>query len=567
MRRVSHVRLAAGLAALLTALPSAGQDEPPQRPQPSDRREEVFVHFVEIDLLATDRDGSPVTDLTLDDLVVRENGKIQRAAELTRHETAQVKPAAVPAGTIRFDAPDGQIPRISAGVEPRWLVLLFDLDHTEPHLFGELQKTVKTFVAKQTRETDRIAVASFSGELSLVQSFTDDRSVAIAAIDRIFVEPRPNIRWQARIRELMSLIRDCQKQMMANKAFDSGSECVAAHGRNYVQETRRATLDYIDAMEQISRLLGGVQGRKYLFLLSHGVSLDPALEAVETIRAVAGTERHLQDLRFQLSEGVDYRRQFYAAIDQAVRGKVTFLALDPSAPPSGDFGASQSVEFRRGAEPYRTAFREARNGLDEVSGSTGGRFYGSRKLLSSMTKALNAVRGGYTLGYYSDRSRIKDPSDLVKTTVKCSRKGVRISTRRGYFIRPGVPERKLADLAIGEQTPRENATIVPFDVTIDPKEMRALQGENEIALNYSVHLVLRTADGSPVAESFHFLGHVYPKAAWEQETIEPPRYRGELELAPGNFIFNIIVRDPGLGITHESTREIRVARGAKASAG
>lgn len=528
------------LAVLVTLAPAS---DPPPPPLPSGIEEEVHVYLVEMAILATDKSGNPITDLSPNEVVVRERGETRDVAVFERHRR-EPPSGPVPDGRIHFDAPDGQPSRAAHGVEPRWFFFLFDLVHGSMKTREELQRAALEFIEKRLPEGDLAAVASFTGEIHLEQSFSDDRALLSQGVHDAFSREALPRDWEARMRELLRTVEDCQLQMAAQQKYSTGQECMASAVRNYLNEVRGVTESFIDTIEKLSRLLAGVEGHKYLLLFTHGVSLDPTDEAVEAVRAFAGANWQIEELRFELLEEVEYRRGFYAAIEKAVRGGVTIFSLDGSPQSTGDFDMTSRQRFRQGARPFGRAFESARAGLDELSRSTGGRFYGGSDFLSDLDRAIRATEGAYTLGYYTDLRKVKKLDKFVEVSVKCLRRGCEISARDGFYFEPRSGDAALGRLELAAQVTKEGKTFVPFAVTLDPTRFDLIKTDQEVGVNFTMHMRLLTHDGLPVADSFHFINHAFDRAIYDRGTLIAPRYEGSLELPAGNFLFSVVLRDP-----------------------
>jgi VWFA-related protein len=549
-----------GAAALACAIAAPGPLARPAAeagPQPVGPREEVLVYLVELEILALDAKGIAVTDLRPEDLVVEERGRPQRIAVFEKHRRPP-HGGPLPEGRIHFDGPDGRRPREARGVEPRWFAFVFDLVHGDLRTRRELQEAAREFVDTRLPADSLFAVLSFTGDVHLEQNFTSDPELLRAAVERAFSRPALPVSWEARMRELLAVGGQCQQQMVPTGQFRSGRECMAHAVRTYVRELAPTTERYVDGLEKVARLLAGVQGRKYLFLFSHGVSLDPSSEGVEAVEALAGASYQLQELRFELLDEVEHRRAFYRAIERAIRGDVTVFTLDGSAQPTADTDLQARHGFRRGARPYGRAFETARDGLDELARSTGGKFFGSSDFLTSLDRALLATDGAYTVGYYSDPARARDASDAVKVSVKSRRKGVKISSRESFYYEPPRGTAHLGRLDLEATRLVEGRGIVPFAVTLDPLQFELIRSETEVGLNFTLHLRLLTEQGLPVSDSFHFLSHVFDRALYEGGTVIAPRYEGFLELEPGSWLFSVVIRDPQRFTFAELVQPVRV---------
>ncbi len=523
----------------LAALPLFAQEPPATAFE-----DRLDVHLVQLDLLATDRQGRPVTDLTVDDLIVRESGRPREIALFERHHAPRATRLEVPDARIHFQAPDGRTPRVTGGAQPRWLVLLFDRVHVDLASRRQAEAAARELIASGLGPGDQVAIATFNGTIHLEQNFTARRETLERALDRAFARPAPAVDWRLRMRELIFLVRDCQKQMGAQQNFRTGRECVASVGRNYVQEVRAQSERYIESFDTLGRLLAGVAGRKVVFLFSHGVSLDAGWEATDAIAAVAGSNVQVQELRYELTHEAGYRRDLAAAIERAVRGDVTVFALDGSPRPTGDFDVDERVRLRNSASPYTTAYDEARRGLAELAHSTGGRFYGSGDFAADLDHALEATRGGYTVGFYRDLSRVEKPDAFYKVKISSKRKGVKISTRPGYYLTPVSRAADLGRLELAAREPEAGSASIPFSITANPLAFDLIEREREMAIHFTLHLELQTLQGATVADSFHFLSHSFSKEVWEQGKVIAPRYAGRLQLPPGEYRFSARLRDP-----------------------
>jgi len=522
--------------------------------------ERVGVYLVEMSVLATDSTGAPITDLRADEIVVRERGEPQRLAFFQRHRR---EPATTPLpdGRIHFVGPDGREPRASSGVEPRWFFFLFDLVHGDLRTREDLRRAALEFIEQRLPDGDLAAIGTFSGRLELEQNFTDDRAALGRGVQSAFSRDALPRDWEARMRELLAVVEDCQLQIAVQGSYRTGQECMSAAVRNYMREIHGGTEAFIDGIETVVRLLAGVQGQKYVLLFSHGVSLEPADEAVEAVRAFAGANWELEQLRFELLEEVEYRRGFFRAIEKAVRGDVAIFTIDGSRQPTADFDGSSRQRYRQGARPFARAFETARGGLDELSRNTGGRFYGGSDFLGDLERALRATEGAYRLGYYTDLGRVKKLDKFVEVSAKCLRRGCSVATRDGFYFEPRRGDATLGRLDLGAAEVEQGRSRVPFAVTLDPAAFDRVETATEVGVNFTLHLRLLTADGAPLADSFHFLSHAYERSTYERGAIVAPRYQGELELPPGRYLFSVVLRDPQ-AFTFTELTELVTAAGA-----
>ncbi|HEX4276250.1 MAG TPA: VWA domain-containing protein [Bryobacteraceae bacterium] len=88
--------------------------------------------------------------------------------------------------------------------------------------------------------------------------------------------------------------------------------------------------------------------------------------------------------------------------------------------------------------------------LDELAGLTGGRPTGSKDVGAAVRQAMNDARGSYRIGYYAPPGNWD--SKFHKLRITCSRKGVKLQSRSGYYAwpePPGTRAENAVDTALG----------------------------------------------------------------------------------------------------------------------
>ena len=88
-------------------------ETPPQgeQPRPSGVTERVQVRLVQVPILARDRQGRPVVDLTAEELTVKSGGDRKRVAFLDSMRPAAVDAMPLPEVRLSIDAPGGRARR------------------------------------------------------------------------------------------------------------------------------------------------------------------------------------------------------------------------------------------------------------------------------------------------------------------------------------------------------------------------------------------------------------------------------------------------------------------------
>lgn len=126
--------------------------------QPSDEAEPVFrseTRIVEITLLASDRRGQPITDLTAAEFEVLDDGQPQTILDLHRVGTR------------------GDVERGTADLAFRHTLILIDALNTDFRDQTRLRKAVGEVLEGVDAREERVAVFLFNGELYMLHDFLD----------------------------------------------------------------------------------------------------------------------------------------------------------------------------------------------------------------------------------------------------------------------------------------------------------------------------------------------------------------------------------------------------------
>jgi hypothetical protein len=202
-------------------------------------QEEIDVRLIQVPILALDRQHRPVTDLSPDEIVVKDRG---REVEVAFFEPffSDLDEAPVPDVRLRVDLPGTEKPVASGGAEPRYVVLFVDVENDQP--LGKMQaaQDLIDYMIEDLDPSYRAAVLSFDGEIRLHQSFTSDRMAVTRAIREAFDPPRrPQVDLRARVRQLIDRVEDCLDDDVAGALVrDGGETCLRTVALEHADEER-----------------------------------------------------------------------------------------------------------------------------------------------------------------------------------------------------------------------------------------------------------------------------------------------------------------------------------------
>lgn len=402
--------------------------------------------LVVVDVVVTDRDGTPITGLDKGDFTVLEDGKVQALQAFEPHLQVQ-QTTAVP----DIQLPPGEFTNFPKQASNSAVnIILFDILNTptEDQMFArqEMIEFLKTLPRGQ-----RVALFTLGYDLRMVAGFTTSTDELIAAANKV----RPGV--SALLDTEQDLAREdyLQSQFTPSSIPNvptttgpaSGGPPIAA-GANSLGPLATTTYQdpgnsdgalsfaqifaesntttalvrndirvekTFDSLAALARALSGYTGRKNLLWLSEGFPAG-VLPRREYFRPDA--RNYLWN--FQKYSGLLEASQISVyPID--VRGlKNTTLqppggapVLDPSERQHGDEAGSQMM-------------------MRDVAEETGGKaFYNGNDLKSAMQRSIQHGSTYYTLAYSPQNKKWN--GDLRHIQVKLVRPGANLDYRRGYY--------------------------------------------------------------------------------------------------------------------------------------
>lgn len=418
--------LAAAVAAAVAAVVSGRAQTPaPPAPQQAPLTFKVEVNYVEIDLTVTDAQGTPVRDLTREDVEVLEEGRPQTVTVFSRVD-------------IPVERPDPPLFRASA-VEPdvrsnrrefdgRVFVLLLDDLHTSFTRTGRVRAAATQFVERYIGANDLVAVVPTSGASGGAQEFTISRARLLDAIGRFAGMKLPS-----------ATLGDSRPRREEGLAQGLTDDAARAHQAGRLLGSVRGVADF----------LSGIRGRrKAVVLFSEGVDIDL--------------------LNFQNRFASDVSGDLKAAIAAATRANVSIYAIDPR----GLAGLEDAIELQRlpddpgagGMAGLMNELRLSQDSLRVLAEETGGVAAVNRNdYRESFERIVRDNSSYYVLGYYSDNTRRDGRFRPVE--VKARRPGLVVRARKGYTAPRGNAPAVASGAAAGTSPELRDALASPVPLS------------------------------------------------------------------------------------------------------
>jgi len=425
LRRLStHAWLLIGLLLLLASAPGAAQ-QPPAPPPPSAQTpapgsepaaaapgpvQPTFrgsIELVRVDAFVTGKGGKPVTDLTIADFEILEDGKPQK---IEQFKTINVD------GTLRFTLPAGQARSLSdievqqAEDDSRLFVFFLDDYHTRDRNAIAVREPLIKFIQSDIRPTDLLAVMyplTPANDLA----FTRNHAAVITAIQRFEgrkYDYRPRNTYEANyMRESTPVVEKIRNQVVQG------------------------------ALEGLAIKLGGLRdSRKTVIFVSEGftVVLPPEMRrgdasAPQVVSGARGDERAEQGAEIQGQMDLEIRmREVYRA---ANRFNTAIYTLDPRGLTPFEFDISDGSIGGVSQASDRQMLRTTQDTLKSLAEETDGRAILNRNSLrEGMAQILQDSSFYYLFGYTTSAGADGKFHDIK---VRVKRSGVNVRSRKGFW--------------------------------------------------------------------------------------------------------------------------------------
>lgn len=562
--------------ATLAASPSAQSN--PSSVENSATVLKVKSRLVVVDVVALDRKGEPVTDLTAGDFTVTEEN-VEQKIRIFNFQGSPEKQGA-PAALVSVMPPPNRItnlPRFKT--DSTLTVLLLDgINVTavnQKYAHAEMLKFLEKLPAGQP-----IAVYAMGSKLRLLQDFTADPTALKETIKKAKDLPHAV---RAESSNALDLPPGALEQMP-----DAMLQSVLRFGQdqaiNQLDQRIGLTLEQLDAL---ARNLAGYPGRKNLIWISEafpaffmpanttvGPTNNPGSDPAQAfIKSNQSQIDHTADLLsnaqiavYPIDAAAINNRDSYSSLSNT-DSNGQYLGRSTLGMGRVGVGSQQANEIDQAAE----ASMDAHSTMNSVADQTGGKaFYNTNDIDRAIRDSLKDGSTYYTLGYYPENKTWD--GRFRRIAVKVNRPGVKLHYRQGFFaVEPKDylkrdPRLLALDLNAALDINNPIATGLPFQAVVLPP---STQNGNKVQINFGIDPHAITFDlkddglqhaavdcgvgiyndkGQPVRVQ----GNAFNAA------LKPEQYQRvmqmifpcnqSLELPPGDYILRLAVRDNNSGI-------------------
>jgi len=401
---------------------AASQSQPPA----SASTVRQTTHLVLVDVVVNDKQGKHVANLTAADFTVRDRGQQQNIAVFSNEhagESPAGKTAAAPLHPPPPLPPDVFTNRPdNLQVEGPPTILLLDGLNSAVADQQFSHDAMLQYMRTQLKEGQKAAILALNNSLLLLQDFTTDPRLLIAALDKNVPKTSEPLSAPGIVQ-----LSPIEAQDIPAKVLSNLDQLNQRHAAESMDARVRVTLA---ALRSIARAVGGIPGRKNLIWVS----------AAFPFSLLARSSNYFDEDR---TYGDETRRtaELLAAARVAVypvdaRGLATGLLIRYGRKPPGMVETIEQSDNTRSVEEQLTNNPDIAVGshdtMQDLAKETGGlAFYNQNDITHAV--ALSAADGGsyYTLGYYPGSGGWDGKFHRIE--VKVAGRGLEARYRSGYF--------------------------------------------------------------------------------------------------------------------------------------
>ena len=405
---------------------------------------------VVLDVIVTDKDGTPTHGLKAQDFSILENGTLQQVKGFEEH-----RPDAQSAKTpVPVNLPADTYTNYVSSDEPGAVnIILFDLLNTDRLSLTSARQQLLSYL-KVLPENTRVALFTLDGQLHLIHGFTDDTHALIEAAQQLSSSPHPMMRKARDVTEEL-----VQARMVHLDKSPAMYQALSSFlWSEYESKVETRTLTTMEALNQLARSMAVVPGRKNLIWISGGLPFDPIStdpQMRKTAALLAATEIAVYP--------IDVRGIAYLGADGAS------LSPDVFGPRGGDY------DSRSGQLEELSRVRETMMNMAHL---TGGRaYFNNNDVPGQIQDAVQSNSSYYTLAYRPENQNWNGA--FRKVTVKPLPPGLKVQCRPGYyavadpFVTPDVD--RVFSLAMQPDVPPSTALIIQARVLAPDVPDKAVQ--------------------------------------------------------------------------------------------
>lgn len=497
MRALQRRSLTSSLCAavLCAALAPAILAQQPRSTPPGQADEVIRIatELVQTDVTVVDRDGKFVEGLKREHFELRIDKKLRPILffDLVRAGSAneQVQLAAARGKTVSTEKSTA-VP-LDRG---RTIFFYFDDFHLGSDSMHHARKMVLKFLDREMGQNDQVAIVSATGQTGFLQQLTDNKTVLRLAIDRLRPKPfnlrdgerPPMAEHHALLIEahdpgvLGYFVEELAKQV---PGISNPEEWVRGRARRILEQSNYASLNTLSTLESLVASSKDLPGRKLVFFISDGFSLDSKRDAYYRLRTVTNQSARAGVVIYSID----------------ARGLIASLTDASSEVPADPTGRMHKAEMGQ--------ISASQDALNAIARDTGGRpLFNTNDLSVGVTRALKETSVYYLVAWQpeTDEQRsgkfnkielsvVGRPELVVRLRKIFAEKDIPVPVAKSRVSLPANPPAKDAtsELRTAIKTPYPAQTL---PTALDVEYLETPEGGSTVAV--SMQVTLRPEDFS-----------------------------------------------------------------------
>ncbi len=375
-------------------------------PEPPTATLRTSVRLVQVNVVARDKKGQPVTDLKKEDFVVKDNGKVRPLSSFSLD---------IATTTTRTQQAATQLPvgvftnRLEETTPKAVTIILVDALNT-PFQDRASSRTQVLKAIKGIDPDSRVALLSLGTELRVIHDFTTDTRSLLDALNKLGTQQSP----MGGPSDLgMGTASD---DVTSLNSFTSGADDKFADYQMQIRVAQTAS-----AMEAIAKRLTGVPGRKNLVWISNAFPISTGFDTSSGSGAMTG---------------MLYSDEVQRATRALNDAGIAVYPVDP--------GGLRTQPMTKGSNAIPMPPRNVDTSVAMATATGGKAYWNTNDIAGAITDAISDSKVNYTLGFTLPSDELDSKYHTLKVELK--RPGVTIEYRHSYgaFPDPSLPTLKEA---------------------------------------------------------------------------------------------------------------------------
>jgi VWFA-related protein len=522
-------------------------------------RETVEVRLHNIDVIVETRAGEPVTNLTKEDFIVKQDGVVQT---ITNFSTSS---------QVTRQSPEARTVGTAAVREARRFVFFLDEAGLNDLARNDLMHQASSLISQMNGD-DEVMIVAAAATKQIPLFFTSDKKRAMATMDavtgqmmRLYDQERFGNQTKATTAMTMEVGEDTQTDFVYRRGECSGINC---------SEQR------LKMLRQVLESLAQVPGRKIMFLLTNRITSVPDWTMQKSRDPGAGPTAAMAALRREAI--LDHGKNLQPVVEEVARiaadSNVTVYGIEPYE--AGEVALSGVSAERSGQiAPQAAATRGLPGAFDvlmDLAKLTGGRAFsgGSKDFGRMFQQASRDLDVSYSLAIPDKAGRkpghnievsIKDRPELIvraRRHVTSRPEEVEFQQRAVGALLTASPENPLGiSMKLSPLVRQGNFIDVPITVNVPLNKLTITRQGDSYRGSFGVYVAVAAGDKVDFrnAHQKNTQEIVIPAADWEAVKDQAFQYGSTVRVKPGRYRVSVGVTDALSGESGFNTFDV-VAR-------